>query len=578
MVEENKIMTMSGSKRRSHLGIAVSKCGDSNLGTIDVIGPEKKDSEFIGKNRISPVNLWKLLRRSKQLLAMRVPTAELIQKLDYRKEWNLGREIESILDLFPSVKFSHSSLRGKKFTGKVRILSNGSKARIDDIARSHSIRLDPVEAPKELFKYRQRIQKIIEWSYANELVPVMMTLTLYHRWDYLDSLCNVLRSAWSELFRGSQGMKRKQYMGLRGYIRRMEETFNDGEDESETNAGWHPHYHVILLIPREKLKLVSEYEDTLKTVWVELVRKHYKAEFGEEIPSSYYETFRQHGLVFSRYKTDEHAARCGNACGKAGDLLEVHDGKYLAKIIGTDDALYGGDTELTAVMQKNSKAPFDMLCGEVTANLADLWCEYALATKKIPCFTFSHGLQKEVDTYFASVNQQSLVAGDSLPEEKLVGCISPENYQWLYRHFQIGDLLLKANEGYEVVKTWLKENFNMEVAETDVNDVLLNAEVVDLSAGLPVSVIDSELVTETVSINLGKAGACSEVLNFSKAGACGSPHQKRAKKFLIAVVGNNQNKSPPYVVGRNKAPPKIFLNIFNSERSGINGRKGIDSS
>ncbi len=73
--------------------------------------------------------------------------------------------------------------------------------------------------------------------------------------------------------------------------------------------------------------------------------------------------------------------------------------------------MYGGDTELTAGMQKNSKAPFDLLRGKVTASLADLWCEYALATKKMASFTFSHGLQKEVDTYFASFNQSSVAGG-----------------------------------------------------------------------------------------------------------------------------------------------------------------------
>lgn len=31
-------------------------------------------------------NVWKLLRRSKQLLTMRVPTSEIMQKLDYRKD------------------------------------------------------------------------------------------------------------------------------------------------------------------------------------------------------------------------------------------------------------------------------------------------------------------------------------------------------------------------------------------------------------------------------------------------------------------------------------------------------------
>ena len=375
-------------------------------------------------------------------------------------------------------------------------------------------------------------------------------------------------------------MKRKQYMGLCGYIRRMEETFNDGEDESETNAGWHPHYHVILLIPRDKLQLVSEYEDTLKTVWVELVRKYYKAEFGEDIPVSYYETFRQHGLVglvFSRYKTEEHAVRCGNANGKAGDLLEVHDGKYLAKIMGTDSPLYGGDTELTAGMQKNSKAPFDLLRGKVTASLADLWCEYALATKKMASFTFSHGLQKEVDTYFASVGVQPSVAGDSIPDEWLAGKLDPKDYHWLYQHGMLGELLAKASEGHEVLKLWLKENFNMELLE-DGNEVLSDCKVVDLSEGLPLSVAGSaELNEENIVTSFSNVSAYSEVLNFSKAGACGSPHKKRAKKFLISVAGNKQNKSPPYVGGRNKAPPKLIYKIFN-EGSKINGRQRIDSS
>ena len=322
----------------------------------------------------------------------------------------------------------------------------------------------------------------------------------------------------------------------------------------------------------------SAYEDTLKTVWVELVSKYYLVEFGEEIPSAYYETFRQHGLVFSRYKTDEHAARCGNACGKAGGLLEVHDGKYLAKIMGTDAPLYGGDTELTAVMQKNSKAPFDLLCGKVTANSADLWCEYALATKKMACFTFSHGLQKEVDTYFASLGLPLSVAGDSLSDEWLAGKLDPKDYHWFYQHGILDALLAKATEGHDALKMWLKENFNIDLVENDSNDILLNADVVDLSEGLPVPVVDSELVSETVSINLSKACSCLEVSNFGKAGACGSPHKKRAKKIFISAAVNKQNKSPPYAVGRNKAPPKIFLRFSNVERSEINGRKRIDSS
>lgn len=483
---------------------------------------------------------------------MRTVTPELIRRLDCRKEWNRHRTVETVLDLFPALKYSYSSLRGRRFTGSfVDILSGGDTARVGDIARSHSIRLDPVDSPKQLFKYRQRIQKILGWAYSNDLVPVMMTLTLYHRWHPLAPLCRVLQSAWSDMFRGSSGMKRKRYLGLRGYIRRMEETFNDGADVSATNAGWHPHYHVILIIPRSNLQLLSDYEATLRTVWFELVRKYYRREFGEDIPPEYHEQFTRHGLVLSRYKSEAHAARCGNACGKAGELLQVHDGKYLAKIMGSDEPLYGGDNELTS-LQKCSKTPFDMLRGEVTANLADLWCEYALATKRISCFRFSQGLGKEVDEYFKAREQlSSAVEGvvsveeqaRSSESESVVARLKPEDYRWLYRHFELGNLLRIAKQGATALKIWLKESFGIEVVEFtgEATDIELDENVL------------AKIAVALVTDRKFYIGALKYVGFGSEVGACDMPFTKRAKKLQIFTA---QNKSPPRAVGRNKSPPK----------------------
>lgn len=39
----------------------------------------------------------------------------------------------------------------------------------------------------------------------------------------------------------------------------MEITINDG-DENSTNAGWHNHYHAIILVPENKLKYLSDVE------------------------------------------------------------------------------------------------------------------------------------------------------------------------------------------------------------------------------------------------------------------------------------------------------------------------------
>lgn len=172
-------------------------------------------------------------------------------------------------------------------------------------------------------------------------------------------------------------MQRAEKIGLRGFIRRMEETINDG-GAGVTNAGWHPHYHVILLIPRDKVEVLSACEEELKIAWVELMRKNFVEIFGEDIPSSYLPELMEHGLVISRHAQGKYK----------GKIREVHDSNYLAKIMGYDPSeVYGADKEMTAITQKNSKIPFDLLLEDTAAN-TDLWCEYAIATKGVPSFSF----------------------------------------------------------------------------------------------------------------------------------------------------------------------------------------------
>ena len=482
---------MRGSKRRSLLGLGVADWRGSSLGIIDsVCHPNSSPAfnEFLGTGEISCKDLWKMQRRSKSMLAMRTVTdwETLIDKLERRRTWNrANRAVETLLDLFPSLKYSYSSLLPQSSRrGYVEILRTADigrvSTRVGDVARSYNIRLDPIDSPKRLIKYAWRIQSIINWCYKQGFVPVMMTLTLYHRWHALAPLCRILRQAWSRLFGGGKaGVARKKYIDLQGYIRRMEETINDGgiaagvgefEDRS-FNAGWHPHYHIVLMVPREKLQLLSDYEERLREIWVELVRKYFVDEFGEDIPASYHEAFKQHGLVFSRYKSAEHARACGCRHGKAGDLFEVKDGKYLAKMLGYDASeVYGIESEFTAQRAKNSKAPFDLLCEEVTSSNVELWCEYAIATKGMPCFSFSHGLEQVVKAYYEAHPDEKLaeyVLPKRAPEEVVVLRLRSEDFHWLYRHFQLGELLNKSKGEQAVVIAWLKENFGFEVVELD---------------------------------------------------------------------------------------------------------------
>lgn len=437
---------------------------DSSLHNDSVIAEQSIASAFaedvIGK--FSPEDAFAALCTSKKYLNMRTVAdwSKFSRKLDRRRKWNQWRPTDTLLDYFTSVKYSHSSLlpeaHRKGFTS-INVNESG-KVRVAKIARSHSIRLDPVDAPKELYKHRLRIDLILDWAYKAGLVPVMMTLTVYHRWHALEPLCKVLQDSWAQLFvNGRQGEQRKEYIDLQGYVRRMEETINDNDAEFNIgNNGWHPHYHVILLIPKNKVATLSKYESELKEIWAKLVCKNFRKVFGEEIPTAYLPALKKHGLVISRYSSGR----------KKGRIRPVQDSKYLAKIMGYDPAeVYGGDKEMTAYNLKNSKIPFDLLMGTIMANKCDLWCEYAIATKGIPSFKYSKGLEKRVHEYFKAnpdkINPDYTKPlrfgfdGAEAPEEKIIANISEKALKFVHKIKRDQEMHDVAKGGYEALEAWI---------------------------------------------------------------------------------------------------------------------------
>lgn len=453
----------TGSQRRERLGIDVHYWEEETWylrnGLANFLKKNLPD-KILGDSVLSRTDKWEKLRRAKSYLKSRsvedLPF-EQRERLEQRRDWNKARHtVETLLDYFPSLQFSWSTLLPKVYrSGEVKLmLSEKGKVRVADIAKSNSIWLDPICSEKILFRYRLRIQDDIEWAYRNNYVPIMATFTTYHRWHHLEDLIKVLQKSWSDLFSGSALRKRKRIFDLVGSIRRLEITINDGDEnfdengEPKTNAGWHPHYHAIMFVKRDELKVVSDYEKQFREEWVTAVCKRFAEVFGEEIPESFIPAFMEHGLFFSRYSR-------GSA---EGQLRLVTDSKYLAKLMGTDPAkVFGGDKEMATAL-KDSKVPFDLLCEETAANI-DLWCEFALATKGIPAFTFSHGLTGKVKEFFESHPQYESSITAKCPEESIVAIIRREAYQILYRNCLIPELLKYAACGYDSFCSWLKDSF-----------------------------------------------------------------------------------------------------------------------
>lgn len=592
----------SHSKRRSRLGIEAYNFERDDTGYYRTSSSSsffvKLFDVLLGSGILNRNQSFEMLRRAKLYLSSRiVSNLDFLSEFDWRRDWNQERyDIETLLDLFPSLKYSQEAmlplsarlrrrglnfgdvdwggspwsrmyLRDVAFTERrlsgslfesfyrprlvecpdvagardlfvcdyVDVVASKKhghvSVRFDDICRSHSIWLDPVDAPKELYRWRLRIQRAIAWAYLNDCVPVMMTLTLFHRWHPLRELLEVLRQSWDAfLVSGHSALRRRREMELVGYVRRLEITINDGlsieelncgnclktytppdaatispknltdfgavfEAHSEkscrkilektsldakncrydanldgqpcrnrannvngdgggdgtgivTNAGWHPHMHVILFVPREKFDSLSDMEAQLKKDWVKIVCKRFSSVFGEEIHSSYLPAFERHGLYFSRYKAGE----------ERGKIRPVHDCMYLDKIQGYDSLhVYGIDSEVSSAAVKNSKIPFDLL-RVVSATNIDLWCEYALATKGVPALHFSRPFAKKVKEYFAEHPDEDPICSD-LPPSEIVAHMDVEILRMFYRNFLIPELRKKAAEGYDALLSWVREKF-----------------------------------------------------------------------------------------------------------------------
>lgn len=510
-----------GSKRRSRLGVGVEKFNEecSRYYRTSPTAPlflELPD-ELLGAKKLTREDKWEMLLRAKLYLSLRsVEDFDELLGLDWRRVWNKEnpkRPIETMLDLFVSLKFAHEvmlpltarlrkhgidpksvdwrnspwyyqSLRNsageksslffdsaqnavkspriptardlfcEEYVDIVASEKDGNETiRMEDVCRSHSIWLDPIDAPKELYKWRLRIQKAIAWAYLNDCVPAMMTLTIYHRWNNLDGLLRVLQNSWDKfLVSGRPAQKRQVEMGLVGNIRRLEITINDGDEnfdengKPKTNAGWHPHFHVLLFVPKDKFGALSDMEAQMKKDWAEIVAAHFRAEFGEEIPELFLPAFEAHGLYLSRYNKGE----------RKGELRPVKDSRYLDKIYGYDPInVYGGDKEISADSFKNSKIPFDLL-REITAANIDLWCEYAIATKGMAALRISRPLAKKINEYFeANPDKDPIPKG--LPPSKVVAHLEATIYRLFYRNFLIPQLKAKAVEGFESLRSWVKD-------------------------------------------------------------------------------------------------------------------------
>ena len=99
----------------------------------------------------------------------------------------------------------------------------------------------PVCGPKIQERRREEIAKAVDWAYANNLQPVMVTLTFPHyAWNKLSKLLEQQAFALQRLRAGSPWARFKKAFGYEGLIRSLENLLGLN--------GWHPHTHELWFV------------------------------------------------------------------------------------------------------------------------------------------------------------------------------------------------------------------------------------------------------------------------------------------------------------------------------------------
>ncbi|MFS2127442.1 protein rep [Pseudomonas sp. Pseusp97] len=264
-----------------------------------------------------------------------------------------------------------------------------------------------------LIQQRRRVElaQLIEWAYANDYRPLMVTFTFPHTaFDTLEDLMAKQKQAFEFLRKGSPWDKFKKRYGYGGLVRSLELTHGEN--------GWHPHTHEIWLI--RDLSPIEE------VAFVEFVRERWL------------KVCERVGLVTEdkRFAFMLHAVDV---------RFGVSQSDYLAK----QDAsrAWGADREVATSTSKSGRAsgvhPHEFLIRRAKGDSAR-YLDYVHAMKGRAQLFWSHGLKARVGVEDVT---DEVLADESLEPADLLGLLSADQWSLVRRRRKRAQLLDVAETG-----------------------------------------------------------------------------------------------------------------------------------
>lgn len=265
----------------------------------------------------------------------------------------------------------------------------------------------PVCSAKMMEHYRSRISTAIA-ILRPQWFGFMAAFTIPHlQFMSCRETMDILRETWTycrQTFNRKHGHtfdEWKKATGLKHIVKVMEHTWS-------RRAGWHPHYHMILWVPRGKELEAGDWEEKLNEFWLRTAKKK---------TLKYWQKHKLHTFLLDNGGTYEAVLdRMFNARDKQKGVHFSRDERGNLREVDSSDYLcgWGADSELTGNVRKEASheghmTPYQILsAAKDNSMLEKVYIDFCLATSGVHRVDFSQtGLVKMIVAYQKEHGKQS---------------------------------------------------------------------------------------------------------------------------------------------------------------------------
>lgn len=319
-------------------------------------------------------------------------------RLQHKYQSALGKSPKHAALLKSQMYCGTRLIRSAGFESGAFVMANSQTAKFFGIASCKNAWSCPHCAPKAMAKYASEIAIALDALKVRGQLAFMLTLTIPHTRGFTcEQTTEILYNSWKAfIVRGNHNTKTSYYLrrtgerkfsGTRGndVFATFCEEFNCKHrvrvgEYTWGDAGWHPHFHCLFWVDKDKIDKVITWQSKFQERWLEIVRRETlkMLKRGKSVDEAARQNVRV-DIMYSRL----------NSGSKAAYISVDQNGKIIVQKSSMYICGWGADRELTGNYARKATneghfTPFQIL-EKATDDPNDEWMklylEYAWATR-----------------------------------------------------------------------------------------------------------------------------------------------------------------------------------------------------